>query len=235
MEDPHKGAPPNYRLITCLSITRKLLSGIIAAKMNRYMSQYISKAQKGVANNTRRSKHLSQESNHPKLDRPTWALPGWTTRKLKSQRLAWILGCVLQRQQCTDNLNQELNVAAGKKFGSQLQGCCTNQHQVWDIQRWCTVPSAALCRSQATQPISQNVDVESGSEVEWPSATSYTWTISNCRVGVNRTLTHWSAWQGSTVKTRIWQCKTYHGAGGIIHHVVIHKTIYLFIGLFTCF
>ncbi|KAL3972560.1 male germ cell-associated kinase [Sarotherodon galilaeus] len=41
LKDPKKGpVPSNYRPITCLSTTWKLLSGIIAAKMNGHMELY---------------------------------------------------------------------------------------------------------------------------------------------------------------------------------------------------
>ncbi|TWW59899.1 hypothetical protein D4764_06G0014290 [Takifugu flavidus] len=58
MKDPQKGTiPSNYQPITCLSTTWKLLSGIIAAKISRHMDQYMSRAQKGIGNNTRGAKH----------------------------------------------------------------------------------------------------------------------------------------------------------------------------------
>ncbi|TWW73235.1 hypothetical protein D4764_15G0006290 [Takifugu flavidus] len=58
MKDPQKGTiPSNYRPITCLSTTWKLLSGIIAAKISRHMDPYMSRAQKGRGNNTRGAKH----------------------------------------------------------------------------------------------------------------------------------------------------------------------------------
>jgi len=43
--------------ITCLCTTWKLLSGIIAEKINTHMAPYMSKAQKGVGKNTRGAKH----------------------------------------------------------------------------------------------------------------------------------------------------------------------------------
>ncbi|CAK6965215.1 hypothetical protein D4764_06G0014290 [Scomber scombrus] len=58
MKDPQKGRiPSNYRPITCLCTTWKFLSGIIVAKMNRHMAQYMSWAQKGIGSNTRGAKH----------------------------------------------------------------------------------------------------------------------------------------------------------------------------------
>ena len=45
MKDPQKGTiPSNYQPIICLSITWKLLSSIIAAKVSRHMDQYMSRA-----------------------------------------------------------------------------------------------------------------------------------------------------------------------------------------------
>ncbi len=49
--------PSNYRPVTCLCATWKLLSGILAAKMNMHMAQYMSRAQKG--SNTRGVEHQS--------------------------------------------------------------------------------------------------------------------------------------------------------------------------------
>lgn len=58
LKDPSKGAvPSNYRPITCLSTTWKLMSGIIAAKISGHMNQYMSAAQKGIGKNTRGAKH----------------------------------------------------------------------------------------------------------------------------------------------------------------------------------
>ncbi|XP_051919952.1 uncharacterized protein LOC127599769 [Hippocampus zosterae] len=55
MKDPSMGAvPSNYRPITCLSTTRKL---IIAAKISGHMDQYTSEAQKGIGRDTRGAKH----------------------------------------------------------------------------------------------------------------------------------------------------------------------------------
>ncbi|GLD56394.1 uncharacterized protein AKAME5_000874400 [Lates japonicus] len=58
IKDPLRGAvPSNYRPITCICITWKLLSGIIVAKMNRHMAQYVSRAHKGIYSNTREARH----------------------------------------------------------------------------------------------------------------------------------------------------------------------------------
>ncbi|XP_032426375.1 uncharacterized protein LOC116724756 [Xiphophorus hellerii] len=52
-KDPSKGpVPPNYRPITCLSTTWKLMSGIIAAKISKHMDKYMSTAQKGIGVNS---------------------------------------------------------------------------------------------------------------------------------------------------------------------------------------
>lgn len=53
-KDPQKGAiSSTYCPTTCLSITWKVLSGIIAANMNGHMDHYISGAQKEISRNTR--------------------------------------------------------------------------------------------------------------------------------------------------------------------------------------
>uniref|UniRef100_A0A3B5PPD0 Reverse transcriptase domain-containing protein n=1 Tax=Xiphophorus maculatus TaxID=8083 RepID=A0A3B5PPD0_XIPMA len=57
-KDPSKGpVPPNYRPITCLSTTWKLMSGIIAAKISKHMDKHMSTAQKGIGVNSRGAKH----------------------------------------------------------------------------------------------------------------------------------------------------------------------------------
>ena len=54
--DPQKGMiPSNYQQISCLS-KWNLLSGIIAAKISRYVAQYIRTAQKRVDRDTRGAK-----------------------------------------------------------------------------------------------------------------------------------------------------------------------------------
>lgn len=53
-KNPQKGSvPSNHQPITCLSTTRKLLSGSILAKTSRCMAQYMSGAQKGAGRSTR--------------------------------------------------------------------------------------------------------------------------------------------------------------------------------------
>ena len=57
-ERPPQGtAPSNYCPITCLSTTWKVLSGIIAAKLQVHRTGYMSTAQKDTGKNTRGSKH----------------------------------------------------------------------------------------------------------------------------------------------------------------------------------
>ena len=49
MKDPQQGPiPSNYRPSTCLSTTRKLLSGILADKIGVHMDEYMHKAQRGI-------------------------------------------------------------------------------------------------------------------------------------------------------------------------------------------
>ena len=49
MQDPQQGPiPSNYRPITCLSTTWKLLSGILADKIGVHMDGYMHKAQRGI-------------------------------------------------------------------------------------------------------------------------------------------------------------------------------------------
>lgn len=58
LKDTQKGAiQTNYRPITCLFITWKLLSGIIVARIGRHMAQFMSGSQKRIGRNTRGGKH----------------------------------------------------------------------------------------------------------------------------------------------------------------------------------
>jgi len=58
MKNPDQGAvPKNYRPITCLSTTWKLLSGIIADKIQEHVCEYMHTAQKGIGVGSRGSKH----------------------------------------------------------------------------------------------------------------------------------------------------------------------------------
>lgn len=58
MKDSSKGAiPSNYRPITCLSTTWKLLSGILADKIQDHMGSQMHNAQKGIGGGSRGSKH----------------------------------------------------------------------------------------------------------------------------------------------------------------------------------
>lgn len=118
---------------------------------------------------------------------------------------------------------RETNLKANSKAIAQINIRCG------------TYKGDALCRFHVTQPISQNVNVEPGSEVEWPSATSYTWTISKCRVGVNGTLTHWSPWSAySEDKNLAMQHISWSRRYNSLCCDTVHKIIYLFIGLYLC-
>ena len=58
MKDPDQGpVPKNYRPITCLSTTWKLLSGIIADKIQEHVCEYMHTAQRGIGSGSRGSKH----------------------------------------------------------------------------------------------------------------------------------------------------------------------------------
>ena len=58
MEDPQQGPiPSNYRPITRLSTTWKLLSGILADKIRVHMDGYMHKAQRGIGGESKGSKH----------------------------------------------------------------------------------------------------------------------------------------------------------------------------------
>ncbi|XP_067951793.1 uncharacterized protein [Watersipora subatra] len=49
--------PKNYRPLTYLPTTWKLLSGIVLDKLEEHISQYMASIQKGIRRNTRRAKH----------------------------------------------------------------------------------------------------------------------------------------------------------------------------------
>ena len=73
MKNPKKGAiPSKYRPITCPCVTWKLQSDIIATKMNRHVSQNMSRIQKGIANNTRVAKHQLLVDRAVSQDCKTW-------------------------------------------------------------------------------------------------------------------------------------------------------------------
>ena len=58
MKDPQQGPiPSNYRPITCVSTTWKLLSGILADKIRVYMNAYMHKAQRGIGGKSKGPKH----------------------------------------------------------------------------------------------------------------------------------------------------------------------------------
>ena len=83
MKDSHKGTTlSNYGPITCL--TKKVLSGIIAAKLQVHMTGYMSTAQKGIGNNTRGSKHqllIERAVTNDSRSRPTWAQHPFDTQE----------------------------------------------------------------------------------------------------------------------------------------------------------
>uniref|UniRef100_A0A669EZW7 Reverse transcriptase domain-containing protein n=1 Tax=Oreochromis niloticus TaxID=8128 RepID=A0A669EZW7_ORENI len=99
-KDPKKGpVPSNYRPITCLSTTWKLLSGIISAKMNRHMGQYMSGAQKGIGKNTRGAKHqllVDRTVSRDCKTRLTNLCTAWIDYKkaYDSMPHSWILECL---------------------------------------------------------------------------------------------------------------------------------------------
>uniref|UniRef100_A0A7N8XHF5 Reverse transcriptase domain-containing protein n=1 Tax=Mastacembelus armatus TaxID=205130 RepID=A0A7N8XHF5_9TELE len=100
LKDPQKGAvPSNYRPITCLCTTWKLLSGIIAAKMSRHMAQYMSGAQKGIGKDTRGAKHQLLVDKAVARDcktRQTNLCTAWIDYKkaYDSMPHTWILECL---------------------------------------------------------------------------------------------------------------------------------------------
>ncbi|XP_076733794.1 uncharacterized protein LOC143414044 [Maylandia zebra] len=99
-KDPKKGpVPSNYRPITCLSTTWKLLSGIISAKMNRHMGQYMSGTQKGIGKNTRGAKHqllVDRTVSRDCKTRLTNLCTAWIDYKkaYDSMPHSWILECL---------------------------------------------------------------------------------------------------------------------------------------------
>ncbi|TWW78234.1 hypothetical protein D4764_11G0003550 [Takifugu flavidus] len=100
MKEPQKGSvPSNYRPITCLSTTWKLLSGLIAAKISRHVDQYMSRAQKGIGNNTRGVKHqllVDRAIAQDYRKRHTDLCTAWIDYKkaYDSMPHTWILECL---------------------------------------------------------------------------------------------------------------------------------------------
>ena len=100
MKDPSQGPiPKNYRPITCLSTTWKLLSGVIAGKLEEHMGTHMSSAQKGIGRNTRGAKHqllvdltVSQDSRK----RHTNLAMAWIDYKKAYDSVphSWILECL---------------------------------------------------------------------------------------------------------------------------------------------
>uniref|UniRef100_A0A8C4WGB1 Reverse transcriptase domain-containing protein n=1 Tax=Gopherus evgoodei TaxID=1825980 RepID=A0A8C4WGB1_9SAUR len=101
MKDPCKGIKPsNYRPITCLPTTWKILSGILAAKLQDHMGQYMSTAQKGLGNNTRGSKHqllIDRAVTQDSRSRQTNLSTAWIDyrKAYDSMPHMWICECLL--------------------------------------------------------------------------------------------------------------------------------------------
>lgn len=100
LKDLQKRAiPSNYRPITCLSTTWKLLPGIIATKMNRHMGQYTSGAQNGISKDTRVAKHQLLTDRAVARDcraRQTNLCTAWIDYKKTCDTVphTWILECL---------------------------------------------------------------------------------------------------------------------------------------------
>ena len=100
IKDPQKGTiPSGYCPITCLGMTWKFLSGIIATKNSRDVAKYMSRAHKGVGSNTRGAKHQLLVYKAVSKDcktRKTNLCTAWTDyKKLYSLKPhTWILECL---------------------------------------------------------------------------------------------------------------------------------------------
>ena len=101
MNDSSQGLiPKNYRTITCLSTTQKMLSGAIADKVEDHKCSHMSSAQKGIGRNTRGAKHqlladwtVSQDSRK----RHTNLAMAWIDYKKAYDSVphnCWILECL---------------------------------------------------------------------------------------------------------------------------------------------
>ena len=101
MKDPHKGTTPsNYRSITCLSTTWKVVSGITAAKLHVHMTRYMSSAQKGIGKNTRGSKHqllIDRAVTNDSRSRQTNLSTAWIKyrKAYESMPHTWIWDCLV--------------------------------------------------------------------------------------------------------------------------------------------
>ena len=100
MKDPQQGSiPSNYRPITCLSTTWKLLSGIIADKIQDHMDGYMHQAQKGIGGGSRGSKHqllIDQAVAKDSRSRRTNLAMAWIDYKKAYDSIphSWILECL---------------------------------------------------------------------------------------------------------------------------------------------
>ena len=133
MKNPQKGAiPSKYRPITCPCVTWKLQSDIIATKMNRHISQNMSRIQKGIANNTRVAKHQLLVDRAVTQDCKTGQTnlyTAWIDYKKAYYSVPrymdiGMLGNV-QHQQDNKSLHQDLNGAAENDSGGQLKAKCS--------------------------------------------------------------------------------------------------------------
>ena len=100
MKDPQQGPiPSNYRPITCLSTTWKLLSGILADKIGVHMDEYMHKAQRGMGGGSRGSKHqllIDQSVAKDARSRRTNLAMSWIDYKKAYDSVphSWILECL---------------------------------------------------------------------------------------------------------------------------------------------
>ncbi|KAL4008504.1 hypothetical protein ACER0C_002356 [Sarotherodon galilaeus] len=137
-KDPKKGpVPSNYRPITCLSTTWKLLSGIILAKMNRHMGQYMSGAQKGIGKNTRGAKHqllVDRTVSRDCKTRRTNLCTAWIDyKKACAPQLDTGMPRIVQDQQDPKSLHQELNGDVAYNTRGQLQAHSTSLNPLSEI------------------------------------------------------------------------------------------------------
>ncbi|XP_078020835.1 uncharacterized protein LOC144459905 [Epinephelus lanceolatus] len=106
-----------YWPVTCLCTTWKLLSGIIAAKMNRHMAQKMSKVQKGIGSNTRGAEHqllVHRAVTQYCKTRQTNLCTAWIDYKkaYDSMPHTWILECLEMY-----NINRTLRAFINNSMG----------------------------------------------------------------------------------------------------------------------
>ena len=142
MKDPEKGTvPSNYRPITCLPTAWKLLSGVIARKVQDHTSSYIDSAQKGIGKDTRGSKHqllIDRAVARDSKARQTNLSTAWIDyrKAYDSMPHTWILECLKLYK-----VNPALRTFIGnsmrhwKYLGSQLERDSPGTHQVRHIPR----------------------------------------------------------------------------------------------------